>query len=290
MLAELSWTDTLPRFTAIARPERRSYGVSMICLAYVSLLHILLCIGAMAIAFRTFGVAWAVVAALATLYLLPPMAVAMARPLCKAQGRTLSDRFAGVSIRWWYTAQVGKWCLSRFSSTRRVASNGARPVFNPNWLRLWGAKIGSIVYWSPGLRGCLIGHLLTSETVWLLALGARLSPHFLARLTKTGMDRTDVGHHHDRRRCDDRRLFVAAGWCVGWRLRTKRLRGGRPISFCQSFSRMGNPWHDSISIRIQSMKNRSLVLLLVLGTLICAASEVHADEAADSIAAFAGNG
>src|SRR4051812_41537912 len=54
--------------------------ITMVCLAYVPLLHVMLCIGVAAIVLRSVGVAWAIPACLATLYLLPPVAVAMARP------------------------------------------------------------------------------------------------------------------------------------------------------------------------------------------------------------------
>jgi hypothetical protein len=174
MLAESS-VETLPRLQP-SLDLSVGQRVSMICLAYVPLLHVLLCIGAAAIAFRTFGVAWSVVAALSTLYLLPPMAVAMARPratLKASHYSTDSPEF----IRWWYTAQ---WqvVFSRFSQLEELLR--VVPGLYSAWLRLWGAKVGRIVYWSPGLSVLDRSFIDIGNRV-VIGAGTRLSSHYLAR-------------------------------------------------------------------------------------------------------------
>ena len=48
------------------------------------------------------------------------------------------------------------------------------------WLRLWGAKIGRLVYWSPGLELFDRPFFEIGDRV-VIGAGTRLSPHFLAR-------------------------------------------------------------------------------------------------------------
>ena len=46
------------------------------------------------------------------------------------------------------------------------------------WLRLWGARVGSLVYWSPGSRSWTV-RWSTSGDGAVLGLGARLAGHVL---------------------------------------------------------------------------------------------------------------
>ena len=227
MLAESS-ADALPR----VRPSLNlSAGqrASMICLAYVPLLHIALCIGAAAMTFRTFGVVWAAVAVLATLYLLPPMAVAMARP----RTALMATRYPIDSpefIRWWYTAQ---WqvVFSRFPQLEELLR--IVPGLYSTWLRLWGAKIGSIVYWSPGLS-MLDRPFIDIGNRVVIGAGTRLSSHFLARgqdgMTELVVATITIG--------DDAIIggysLLPAGVWVG---DCEQTPGGRPIA---PFSRFQN--------------------------------------------------
>jgi hypothetical protein len=227
MLAESS-AETLPRL----RPSLElSVGqrATMICLAYVPLLHILFCIGTAAIVLRSFGVAWAILPALTALYLLPPMAVAMARPRATLKG----SRFSVDSpefLRWWYTAQ---WqvVFSRFPQLEELLR--MVPGLYSTWLRLWGARIGRIVYWSPGMSVLDRPFVEIGNRV-VIGAGARLSPHFLAR-GQDGMtelilatiiigDDAIIGGHS----------LLPAGVSVG---ACEQTPGGRPIA---PFSRFQN--------------------------------------------------
>jgi hypothetical protein len=48
------------------------------------------------------------------------------------------------------------------------------------WLRLWGARIGSLTYWSPGLRVLDRGFLDIGDKV-AFGAGVRLNPHVIVR-------------------------------------------------------------------------------------------------------------
>jgi hypothetical protein len=227
MLAESS-AETLPRL----HPSLElSVGqrVTMICLAYVPLLHILLCIGTAAIVLRSFGVAWAILAALTALYLLPPMAVALARPRATLKG----SRFSVDSpefLRWWYTAQ---WqvVFSRFPQLEELLR--MVPGLYSSWLRLWGAKIGRIVYWSPGMSVLDRPFVEIGNRV-VIGAGARLSPHLLARgqdeITELILATIIIG---DDAMIGGHSLLPAGVWVAAG----EQTPGGRPIA---PFSRFQN--------------------------------------------------
>jgi len=163
--------DLSPSFDL--RPAQR---IAMVALAYVPLLHLVVCATAALAAYRSYGLAWAVIAGMSAVYLIPPLAVAAIRP------RTLlREAHAGVAtpefFRWWYTSQ---WqvIFNRFPQLEEALR--MVPGLYSAWLRLWGARIGRLVYWSPGLQLYDRPFLDIGDRV-VIGANAKLCPHLLAR-------------------------------------------------------------------------------------------------------------
>jgi acetyltransferase-like isoleucine patch superfamily enzyme len=80
-------------------------------------------------------------------------------------------------LRWWYTAQ---WqvLFNRFPQLEEALR--LIPGLYSTWLRLWGARIGGLVYWSPGLTIFDRPFLHIGDRV-VIGADTKLSPHFLAR-------------------------------------------------------------------------------------------------------------
>src|SRR5687768_16618078 len=86
--------------------------------------------------------------AFTTLYLLPPLAVrafTLITPIPAGKFPVNSPTF----LKWWFTAQ---WQI--LFNRLRILEELLRliPGLYSTWLRLWGVKIGRLVYWTPGLE------------------------------------------------------------------------------------------------------------------------------------------
>src|SRR5207253_10465551 len=122
--------------------------LAIVALGYIPLLHVsLTVIGAVLLA-KQFAMITAVACGTALVYLLPPLATALVRPRsllknsrCSAGSREF--------LRWWYATQ---WqvMFNRFPALEEVLR--MVPGLYSTWLRLWGAQVGGLVYWSPGVR------------------------------------------------------------------------------------------------------------------------------------------
>lgn len=159
--------------TATLRPSAMSPGfrVAMVLLGYVPLLHVLITTAAL---FLPLAAPLRVGCALALLYLAPPLVSRLAA-LREGTFRASDGEF----LRWWFVNQLqvlfNRLPLEEFL---RIV-----PGLYSVWLRLWGARIGALVYWSPRVllldRGLLdIGHRV------VLGAGVRLSGHALTRTEK----------------------------------------------------------------------------------------------------------
>ena len=156
--------------SATVRTGAMSPGVrvAMVLLGYVPLLHVLLTVGAL---FLPLAAPLRAGCALAMLYLAPPL---VSRFAALREG-TFSASDAGF-LRWWFVNQL-QVLFNRLplEEILRIV-----PGLYSVWLRLWGAKIGALVYWSPRVllldRGLVqIGHRV------VLGAGVRLSGHALTR-------------------------------------------------------------------------------------------------------------
>jgi len=117
----------------------------------------------------------AVAAAAAILYLLPPLAVRLAW-----LGRLPPPRTgigSATFFRWWFSAQwqviFGR--LPFLEECLRLV-----PGLYSTWLRLWGARIGGLVYWSPGVTILDRQWLRIGKRV-VFGAGVRLNAHAIAQ-------------------------------------------------------------------------------------------------------------
>ncbi|MFN7686067.1 MAG: acyltransferase [Oligoflexia bacterium] len=91
---------------------------------------------------------WRLGWSLAVLYLLPPL---LCRGLLLVFGRppVRSSGFTGPFFVWWATSQLNALFI-RFPALEEFLK--LVPGVYSNWLRLWGARIGRLVYWGPRLQ------------------------------------------------------------------------------------------------------------------------------------------
>lgn len=113
------------------------------------------------------------VLALAALYLLPPLA---ARILIAVAGRPQGKLSVGSRdfLVWWSLA-----CLQSIYVRLPLLEELLKfpPLVYSAWLRLWGSKIGKMVYWAPGV--CLLdrSYLRVGDRV-VVGVGSKLCPHY----------------------------------------------------------------------------------------------------------------
>ena len=124
-------------------------------------------------------VRWRLGAAVAALYLLPAM---VARVIVKAFPMRSSVIAMGSAdfFKWWglLNLQVLFCRLPMLEELMRLI-----PSLYSAWLRLWGSRIGRLVYWSPGTRILDRSFLDIGDDV-VFGAGVRLNPHVMARNDK----------------------------------------------------------------------------------------------------------
>lgn len=110
------------------------------------------------------------------LFLAPPLLVRLStfrHPLASGVVAIDSPAF----LQWWFAAQC-QVVFSRLPFLEELLR--LVPGFYSLWLRLWGARIGSLVYWSPGVA-VLDRSLVRIGSRVVFGVGVRLNPHVLAR-------------------------------------------------------------------------------------------------------------
>ena len=141
---------------------------------YIPFLHVLLIVGTVAVPWAALG--WRLGAAVAVLYLIPPI---VARCILKLwpirEGRIAMpsrDYFV-----WWLVLNLQiVFCRLPFLEELMRIVPGAYSA----WLRLWGARIGSFTYWAAGLR-ILDRSFLDIGNGVAFGAGVRLNPHVVAK-------------------------------------------------------------------------------------------------------------
>jgi hypothetical protein len=176
----------------------------LLALNCVPLIHVLIVVGLLVI--RHGGWPARIGAGLAALYLLPPL---MAR-LILFPGTFPQGRFAIGSrpfFRWWslFQLQIIFCRLPALEEILRLV-----PGLYSFWLRLWGARIGRLTYWSPGTTITDRSFLAIGNDV-VFGAGVRLNAHVLAK-NQDGRDAAHFGAGESRRSCGRRRLFSTNGW------------------------------------------------------------------------------
>ena len=111
----------------------------------------------------------------AILFLLPPLVVRAStwwRPLLNGRLEPGSGGF----LHWWFTAQ---WQIVFTRLPMLEEAIRMIPGLYSLWLRLWGARVGTLVYWSPGVV-ILDRPLVRIGSRVIFGVGVRLNPHVLA--------------------------------------------------------------------------------------------------------------
>ena len=108
-------------------------------------------------------------------FLLPPLVVRASTwwsPLMNGRLKPGSRGF----LHWWFTAQ---WQIVFTRLPMIEEAIRMIPGLYSLWLRLWGARVGALVYWSPGVV-ILDRPLVRIGTRVIFGVGVRINPHVLA--------------------------------------------------------------------------------------------------------------
>jgi acetyltransferase-like isoleucine patch superfamily enzyme len=146
----------------------------MLALNFVPLIHVLLTISFLLLPYANWTIRVGI--ALAVLYLLPPLLARLILLLVTIQhGRIAvgSKAFFG----WWtlFQLQVVFCRLPALEEILRLV-----PAAYSLWLRLWGARVGRLTYWSPGTLITDRSFLHIGNDV-VFGAGVRLNAHVLAK-------------------------------------------------------------------------------------------------------------
>lgn len=129
------------------------------------------------------GWPWRIATAVAGLYLLPPLAAR----LVLAWRRPASERMAVGSrdfFVWWLLFNLQA-LFNRFPALEEMLR--LVPALYSAWLRLWGARLGKLIYWAPGTL-ILDRSFLDIGDLVLFGAGVRLNPHVIVRSEQGGME------------------------------------------------------------------------------------------------------
>jgi hypothetical protein len=163
---------------AVDVPGRVRAG--MVLLGFLPLLHLVAVATPVALAFTQGDLRWLAVAP-ALLYLVPPLLVRLAtlhRPLPHGRVELASGEF----LRWWLTSQ-SQVVFARLPFLEEILR--LVPALYSAWLRLWGARIGALVYWAPGVT-ILDRSLLDVGDRVAFGAGTRLCSHVIAPVERRG--------------------------------------------------------------------------------------------------------
>ena len=147
----------------------------MVAFGFIPAIHVVATITPLALAaggYTRWQMAWL---SPLILFLAPPLLVRLStvrRPF--ASGAVALDSRA--FLHWWYSAQ---WQIlfARLPFLEEVLR--LVPGLYSMWLRLWGARIGSLIYWSPGVA-VLDRPLVRVGSRVVFGVGVRLNAHVLA--------------------------------------------------------------------------------------------------------------
>jgi hypothetical protein len=143
-------------------------------LSYVPLLHVLCVL--LILLYPWARPAWRILGAAAALYLAPPLAARML--LAAAPFRKSVIAMGTRDFFTWWALLAFQVIFCRFPALEEALR--VVPALYSFWLRLWGSRIGRLVYWSPGTQVLDRSFLDIGDDV-IFGAGVRLNPHVLAR-------------------------------------------------------------------------------------------------------------
>jgi hypothetical protein len=151
----------------------------MVVFGFVPLLHVVLSLAPIILAAMGRAPWTAAWLSPALLFLLPPLLVRIAGAGLGTGDQGRSGHIpldSPAFLRWWFAAQCQALFL-RLPFLEEILR--LIPGCYSAWLRLWGADIGSLVYWSPGVT-ILDRSLVRIGSRVVFGIGVRLNPHVLA--------------------------------------------------------------------------------------------------------------
>jgi hypothetical protein len=166
-MPDASSADRLPDIPARIR-------TAMIVIGFVPLLHATLTIAPVILVLMG-SPARLLLLTPVILYLLPAVIVRLVT-LRTTLPVGLVDLGSPMFLRWWFTAQC-QIVFTRLPSLEELLR--LVPALYSAWLRLWGSKIGALVYWSPGVT-VLDRSLVNLGDRVVFGAGVRLNPHVIA--------------------------------------------------------------------------------------------------------------
>jgi|SRR5580704_11985210 hypothetical protein len=167
-------TDTLHNSNAVAIEWPVHRRLTMVLLGYIPIFLLGLVVFCVVVAARRWGLAKGVGCGVIVFYVFPPLSFRVASMLLKPQPGRHSVASANF-LCWWLSAQLQVIFnrLPMFEEMLRIV-----PGLYSAWLRLWGAKVGSLVYWSPGVTVLDRAFLCIGSRV-VFGAGVRLNPHVI---------------------------------------------------------------------------------------------------------------
>jgi hypothetical protein len=157
-----------------------SVRAAMVVLGFVPVIHLTAVLTPVVLALAG-GRGWLLALAPGILYLLPPLMVRLGTwlwPLPVGEVDLASPAF----LCWWFTAQC-QIIFARLPWLEELLR--LVPALYSVWLRLWGAKIGALAYWSPGVT-ILDRSLVHIGDRVAFGAGTRLIPHAIAPMAGAG--------------------------------------------------------------------------------------------------------
>jgi hypothetical protein len=158
---------------AVALPLAASARALMVALGFLPVLHLLLTVAA---GVWASGRVASIVGVLLALYVAPPLVVRLLSIVAPLPAGMVAPGSRGF-FAWWASSQ----CQTIFNRVP-LLEEGLRmvPGLYSQWLRLWGARVGALVYWAPGLRIADRSLLAVGDRV-VFGAGVRLHGHLLTR-------------------------------------------------------------------------------------------------------------
>jgi hypothetical protein len=167
-------TDTLYNRNAVAIDWPVHRRLMMVLIGYIPFGLSGLVVACAVFAARRWGFVTGIGCGVIALYVLPLLAFRMASLLFQPRPGRHSLASADF-LHWWLSAQ---WQLifNRLPMLEELLR--IVPGLYSAWLRLWGAKIGSLVYWSPGVAVLDRAFVCIGSRV-VFGAGVRLNPHVI---------------------------------------------------------------------------------------------------------------
>ena len=172
VLGEVTTAELRPSALKLSAGQR----LCLVATGYVPFLNLLVILGLLVFAARTGSSPWNWLLAPAWVLLVPPIVVRLIlaiRPLPATDIEVGSTPF----LIWWFTSQ---WqvVFNRLPWIEEMIR--LVPGLYATWMRLWGAKVGKLVYWTPGLH-ILDRPLVNVGDRVVFGAGVKIAPHIIMR-------------------------------------------------------------------------------------------------------------